>query len=340
MDYNIARCVGSKHGAPTESGEFGDYSLDPSVPCIWAWAGNSWTQAGGSTLAAPFTVSDVNAAHTVDFTFTATPAAGSGANGLTLNRDAAVVPVGLLFSTANAPLWDIGLDATTSDLVLAYDHSKSADELRIRQGGFMAFGDSVGHPGANRLHIISTGATDTGISSLLYLQQGSGSPAGWLIKGQGTAGTEVFSLDGQGRVGIGAPYVQDFTGEVLSVAGSIGISATDADAVYALTRKGTSTQTWILKVNSGDGNKFGIFDNATARAALYITPGFDTNLPIFIQGNSVVSFSKGITHKTKAGTPTDADWSAAPGDGTVVVDTTASKIWARVGGVWKSATLA
>jgi hypothetical protein len=47
----------------------------------------------------------------------------------------------------------------------------------------------------------------------------------------------------------------------------------------------------------------------------------------------------GVVTKTKAGTPTDADFATTPVDGTMVIDTTASKIWVRVGGVWKSSAL-
>ena len=47
----------------------------------------------------------------------------------------------------------------------------------------------------------------------------------------------------------------------------------------------------------------------------------------------------GITVTTNAGTPTDAIFATAPPDGTLVLDTTASKLWARIGGVWKGAVL-
>lgn len=41
-----------------------------------------------------------------------------------------------------------------------------------------------------------------------------------------------------------------------------------------------------------------------------------------------------VVNRTKAGTPVDADVNA-PTDGMLVVDTVASKIWCRIGGVWK-----
>jgi hypothetical protein len=48
----------------------------------------------------------------------------------------------------------------------------------------------------------------------------------------------------------------------------------------------------------------------------------------------------GLATKVKAGTPVDADWTVAPPDGTIVADSTGNKLWVRVGGVWKGATIA
>jgi hypothetical protein len=49
----------------------------------------------------------------------------------------------------------------------------------------------------------------------------------------------------------------------------------------------------------------------------------------------------GVATMTKAGTPSDADWAVAPPVGTMVVDTTANKIWARTGvATWKGVVIA
>jgi hypothetical protein len=48
----------------------------------------------------------------------------------------------------------------------------------------------------------------------------------------------------------------------------------------------------------------------------------------------------GVATKTKAGTPADGDFQTTPPDGAIVVDTTANKIWVRVGGTWKSVVVA
>lgn len=43
-----------------------------------------------------------------------------------------------------------------------------------------------------------------------------------------------------------------------------------------------------------------------------------------------------VTLPTKAGTPTDADVPGGATDGDTIIDTTASKIWVRIGGTWKA----
>jgi hypothetical protein len=52
-----------------------------------------------------------------------------------------------------------------------------------------------------------------------------------------------------------------------------------------------------------------------------------------------VTASSAIANRTKAGTPVDGDVTT-PVDGMCVVDTTASKIWVRVGGTWKGVVVA
>lgn len=51
--------------------------------------------------------------------------------------------------------------------------------------------------------------------------------------------------------------------------------------------------------------------------------------------DGLLQATKGIVTKIKAGTPSDADFDSAPPSGTIVIDTTASKIWVRVGSTWK-----
>jgi hypothetical protein len=47
-----------------------------------------------------------------------------------------------------------------------------------------------------------------------------------------------------------------------------------------------------------------------------------------------------LAAKEKAGMPHDSDWPSPPPDGTIVVDSTNNKLWARVNGVWKGVVIA
>ncbi len=58
-----------------------------------------------------------------------------------------------------------------------------------------------------------------------------------------------------------------------------------------------------------------------------------------LKSDDTIIGADGVATKTKAGTPTDGDFVTTPPDGTIVVDTTANKIWVRVGGTWKYSTL-
>ena len=53
----------------------------------------------------------------------------------------------------------------------------------------------------------------------------------------------------------------------------------------------------------------------------------------------IVRATQGLAGRTKAGIPSDADWTVAPPDGTQVLDTTNHRLYTRSGGVWKYAAL-
>jgi len=80
-----------------------------------------------------------------------------------------------------------------------------------------------------------------------------------------------------------------------------------------------------------------------ADGKLYFGNAFDTNLyrsaADRLSTDDLLIATLGVQTKTKAGTPVDADWATPPPNGTIVIDTTASKIWVRIGGVWKGAVL-
>jgi hypothetical protein len=69
---------------------------------------------------------------------------------------------------------------------------------------------------------------------------------------------------------------------------------------------------------------------------------YGTQSVVSIDGtmDGLLKATSGIQTRVKAGTPADADWHNAPPSGTLVVDTTGSKLWVRVGATWKSTALA
>lgn len=59
-----------------------------------------------------------------------------------------------------------------------------------------------------------------------------------------------------------------------------------------------------------------------------------------LKSDDTIIGADGVATKTKAGTPVDGDFATTPPSGTIVVDTTASKIWVRVGATWKGVVVA
>jgi len=102
--------------------------------------------------------------------------------------------------------------------------------------------------------------------------------------------------------------------------------------------------TWRNSTNTGDTAAIKFGSNGIANvivigAALHpsIDNGVDMGGATRRWRNVFVSSS--IVNKVKAGTPTDADVSSAA-DGMMVFDSTANKIWVRLGGVWKGVVVA
>jgi hypothetical protein len=65
-----------------------------------------------------------------------------------------------------------------------------------------------------------------------------------------------------------------------------------------------------------------------------------TSAVIGARSEALHQFAGGLAAKVKAGTPSDADFPAAPPDGTIVPDSSGSKIWVRLGGTWKGVAVA
>lgn len=85
------------------------------------------------------------------------------------------------------------------------------------------------------------------------------------------------------------------------------------------------TGSW--SITSNGGHLFALTDNAFDIGAA----GATRPRNLFVSG--------AVANRTKAGTPVDGDVNT-PTDGMLVVDTTASKIWVRVGSAWKGVAVA
>lgn len=99
-----------------------------------------------------------------------------------------------------------------------------------------------------------------------------------------------------------------------------------------------------LVVDDGDTTRLRIGNHGGGAPIIYFGAAEDTaiyrNAAKQLRTSQQFIASDGLTTKTKAGVPTDADFAVTPGDGTLVVDTTDNKIYVRIGGAWKSAAVA
>lgn len=146
-----------------------------------------------------------------DFTFSVTAAAKtpSGSAGPRLTRSSDTYALGIGFYTGSDLLWDIGLDSATTDLVLAYDASRSSDLLRVRQTtATWQLANSVGHPNdTDRLTIGSyTGGSGDAatIRNLVNLQNATAAVT-HLMKGASivdSVATGSFGITTTGRLGL------------------------------------------------------------------------------------------------------------------------------------------
>ncbi|MDO8673040.1 MAG: hypothetical protein Q7O66_16655 [Dehalococcoidia bacterium] len=71
--------------------------------------------------------------------------ADSGMRGWRIDKTAATAqPHGIVWTIDGAPKWDVGMDFENTDMVLAYSHADTADQIRIGPLGQMVVGRSVG----------------------------------------------------------------------------------------------------------------------------------------------------------------------------------------------------
>jgi len=164
----------------------------------------------------------------------------------------------------------------------------------------------------------------------------------------GTDTQPAWQVNGDGRLnwGPGGSTATDTT----LYRGGANVLQTDSTLLFS------SNSTAPIKTNQASGNVLvnrllpadanGVF-LITATGGLYWGPGGSTandvklyrQAPQLLQCDSTLQSLKGVATYVKAGAPVDGDFSSAI-DGLLVVDTTNSKFWCRVGGTWKGVAVA
>jgi len=96
-----------------------------------------------------------------------------------------------------------------------------------------------------------------------------------------------------------------------------------------------------VTINAADNLTLVSGGNAIINVTGHLVPSNDA---LYVMGTAAKRFtnifvSSSVVNKVKTGTPTDADVSGAA-DGMLVLDSTANKIWVRLGGAWKGVAVA
>ena len=93
---------------------------------------------------------------------------------------------------------------------------------------------------------------------------------------------------------------------------------------------------WQLR--KGGGNETGSNVAADLELLARADNGASLHTAVTFRRNTgLVAIGKGLVQATKAGVPTDADFAATPPDGTTVLNLSDSKLYIRLGGIWKGA---
>ena len=126
-----------------------------------------------------------------------------------------------------------------------------------------------------------------------------------------------------------------------AVNGDVLFGVSDSGAAYFRITKNASTghtQVFMVASSSRPGLVIRPGASITGNPFELWSAGGSTVL-INFRPDGVATFTKAAATLQKAGIPTDADWTSAPPDGTIVADSTNNRIYVRVGGAWKYAAL-
>ena len=179
------------------------------------------------------------------------------------------------------------------------------------------------------------------------------------IRDETAAVTRLIIDQATGRVGIGiAPSETLHVNGLLRVdSNSIVLQGPNTSSTGFAIRNAAGTQHWLIYENIGAAGEQGTLnfrDQAAGRTCIAIgvdgtsVLGPSNGLLVDINNNVMVGNAALATNatngfffmKTCAGTPTGVPAAAGAGRVATIIDTTGSKLWAYIGGAWKSATFA
>lgn len=163
------------------------------------------------------------------------------------------------------------------------------------------------------IHLVMVNVRQTGLTSIF---------GGTLFSGHSVV--PVQSSYGLVAVNAGGSGGYSIIGDNLLIAGG---SSGGNTALHYAQKRGSETQNRFQITEQGDhawGSGSATPDVTLRRGAANLLQTDDRFVAV-----------DGVTTKTKAGAPVDGDFASTPADGTMVVDTTNSKLYIRIGGTWK-----
>jgi hypothetical protein len=218
---------------------------------------------------------------------------------------------------------------------------------------------SPGGYGGNAQRVQITGGTTsfffcaTGVDPIVWTSGPSITVGGFAVSGSmlfsarsaGSAGTAVFAarvsgdandrlqIQGGGTLAWGDGTLA--TDTVLKRSGPNGLQT--VDTVFWAQRAAAASV--ALQVNTA-GDSFTRWYVSAGGTMTFGSGAISADTNLFrdaadrLRTNDLLIADLGVQTKVKAGTPVDADWTVAPADGTLVVDTSAGKLWMRSAGTW------
>src|SRR5215471_13325354 len=197
---------------------------------------------------------------------------------------------------------------------------------------------------------IQTSQAGTGLSRSLYLGTTSGGQLKFM-----TAGTTRWVVDANGHILAQTDNANDigsngtsrprniYAAGTINAAGNAtcnSLIATDSGGAVTTTLNITSAvNARVLFTRSDQATDAKLWSIQHGGSMLWVTLTdaggvIGNQLALSRTGNLAIQSTGSLVNRVKAGTPVDADVTN-PADGMMMIDSTANKIWVRLGGAWK-----